>query len=165
MDPAVAPTRPVDNGDSAHNGGHSDNGGSAPVAATLPVWRHRFRVAGGPDAPRAVRRSLAGLEPYLGVHGLWKACQVVTEVVANSVVHGGATDLVDVEAVVSGRALRVQITDHLPTFTPPAEPAPDHDGGHYGLFLVDQLTDRWGVTAVPGGVWFEIDHGEHAGHG
>lgn len=133
-------------------------------SATAPLRRHTFRVAGGPGAPQAVRDSLADLEHDLRTDALWKARQVVTEVVANSVVHGGASGLnrLEVEAIVTAWALRVEITDNLPAFTPPAEAEPDHDGGHYGLFLVDQLTDRWGVTAVPGGVWFEIDHGERA---
>jgi anti-sigma regulatory factor (Ser/Thr protein kinase) len=136
------------------------NDACASLAATVPLWRHRFRVAGGPGAPQAVRESLAELEPELGSHALWKACQAVSEVVSNSVVHGGATDLVDVEAVVTPRALRVEVMDHLPAFTPPVETVADHDGGHYGLFIVDQLTDRWGVIPEPGGVWFEIDHGD-----
>jgi hypothetical protein len=38
-------------------------------------------------------------------------------------------------------------------------------GAGYGLFLVEQLTRRWGMTREDGRtrVWFELDYAEPAG--
>jgi hypothetical protein len=45
----------------------------------------------------------------------------------------------------------------------PPDPGPESLSG-WGLYLVDQLTDRWGVTGTDGTrVWFEIDREPAAG--
>jgi anti-sigma regulatory factor (Ser/Thr protein kinase) len=52
----------------------------------------------------------------------------------------------------------VEVADDGPGFEPrPQTPDQDSRSG-WGLYLVDQLADRWGVTrSEAGGAWFEID--------
>jgi hypothetical protein len=51
----------------------------------------------------------------------------------------------------------VQVDDDGPGFTPPAAPPPEDADAGWGLFLVEQLADSWGVGEDGRGVWFEID--------
>ena len=56
----------------------------------------------------------------------------------------------------------VAVADQGPGFTwHPAPPAGNESGG-WGLFLVDQIADRWGVECTTSGtrVWFEIAYEE-----
>jgi anti-sigma regulatory factor (Ser/Thr protein kinase) len=118
-------------------------------------------VPGGPQAPaqarRAVHEELAGRvpEPLLDDAGL-----LVSELVTNSVVHGGVgpEDRVGLRLGLDTERVRVEVTDAGPGFD--AEETgggPDHPGG-FGLFLVTQLADAWGVApgATPTQVWFEL---------
>jgi anti-sigma regulatory factor (Ser/Thr protein kinase) len=55
--------------------------------------------------------------------------------------------------------LCVQVTDTGDGFAPrPRAYAPDEDGG-FGLFLIERLTRRWGLTRENSNtrVWFEFD--------
>ena len=54
--------------------------------------------------------------------------------------------------------VRVEVTDHGPGFEARArDPSTQHESG-WGLYLVDQLSDRWGVSRTDGtAAWFEID--------
>jgi anti-sigma regulatory factor (Ser/Thr protein kinase) len=56
--------------------------------------------------------------------------------------------------------LCVQVTDDGPGLVPrPGAMASDPDGG-FGVFIVEQLTRRWGVTRekLQTRVWFEFDY-------
>lgn len=84
---------------------------------------------------------------------------LVSELVTNSVVHGRAsdTDRVSVRFGVGRERLRIEVSDPGPGFDP-ERPARDADGpGGYGLLLITQLAEAWGVL---GGeetrVWFEL---------
>ena len=58
--------------------------------------------------------------------------------------------------------LCVQVTDEGDGFVPtPGAMASDENGG-YGLFLVERLTRRWGMTRENGRtrVWFEFDYAD-----
>jgi len=81
---------------------------------------------------------------------------LLTELASNVVRH--ARTLFNVGLVWDGRTLRGEITDANPE--PPQEqddPAADRLGGR-GLFLVDQLAQRWGYDQHRYGktVWFEV---------
>jgi len=85
---------------------------------------------------------------------------VVTELVNNAVVHGGAgvvSERVLVHVAVADEQLRAEVSSRGAPFQP-SQPSPTEEPGGFGLLLVDQLSSRWGID---GGedfcVWFEID--------
>jgi len=85
---------------------------------------------------------------------------VITEVVTNAVRHGAATGALLLAATPKPEFLCVQVTDEGAGFVPrPGAMASDANGG-FGLFLVEQLTRRWGMTRENHRtrVWFEFDY-------
>ena len=86
---------------------------------------------------------------------------VVSEVVGNAVRHGGVDDDIRFAMTPKDGYLCVQVTDSGPGFVPrPGATAVDDNGG-FGLFLVERLTRRWGITreGEKTRVWFELDFG------
>jgi hypothetical protein len=84
----------------------------------------------------------------------------VTELVSNSVKHGraGPDDPVRLELVVSDRAVRVEVSDLGPGFTPTPQPKPAPGGmGGWGLIMVDRSASRWGTRHGGRCVWFELE--------
>jgi anti-sigma regulatory factor (Ser/Thr protein kinase) len=83
---------------------------------------------------------------------------LLSEVVTNSVRHAGLSKDDSIEVVLeAGDVLRVEVRDRGAGFEHVA-PAPDpaRPSG-WGLYLVEQLADRWGVeTGPPTTVWFEL---------
>jgi anti-sigma regulatory factor (Ser/Thr protein kinase) len=85
---------------------------------------------------------------------------VVSEIVTNAVRHGRPGGELLLAATPKDAFLCVQVTDDGPGFAPrPGAMASEENGG-YGLFLVERLTRRWGVTREAGRtrVWFEMDY-------
>jgi anti-sigma regulatory factor (Ser/Thr protein kinase) len=82
---------------------------------------------------------------------------LVTELVTNSVRHGGG-DNVQVRVLVQSSAVWTEVTDHGPGFDPGNTGAPRADSTGWGLFLVERLADRWGAGHESGAtkVWFEL---------
>jgi anti-sigma regulatory factor (Ser/Thr protein kinase) len=111
-------------------------------------------------APRVARRHLEGVVPR-GDDVVDVADLLVTELVTNSVRHGGRTpgDRVEVLIELNHERIRVEVHDKG-AGSAPLEPAFDHrnDGG-FGLLFVNTLADRWGSERRDDGtvVWFEID--------
>ncbi|TMM04410.1 MAG: ATP-binding protein [Actinobacteria bacterium] len=85
---------------------------------------------------------------------------LVSELVANAVIHGRAQDHggIELDVAIDDRRLRIDVADGGPGFVPPPR-APDADlEGGRGLQLVEAFSDRWGVIAEGvTQVWFEID--------
>jgi anti-sigma regulatory factor (Ser/Thr protein kinase) len=79
---------------------------------------------------------------------------LLSELVANSVSHSGlaSPDEVDISVRSIPGGLRVEVIDQGIGIAD-ARPA---DPTHFGLRLVDSVTDRWGYTNDPTCVWFEI---------
>lgn len=121
---------------------------------------YEVEVPGGPQAPAQARRALAERlagrvpDPVIEDVGL-----LVSELVTNAVVHGstGPDARVALRVVPAGAGVRVEVSDPGPGFAP-GDPLPDPDGpAGYGLFLVTQLADAWGVAGEgPTRVWFEL---------
>lgn len=85
---------------------------------------------------------------------------VMTEVVTNAIRHGAPGGRLRIAATPKASFLCVQVTDEGPGFVPrPGAMASDENGG-FGLFIVERLTRRWGVTREDGHtrVWFEFDY-------
>jgi len=124
--------------------------------------RRRDRLAAGPSAAPGARRTLRELEPVVEAPVLRDARLLVSELVTNSVRHGrgGRFDAIEVCASVTPAAVRVEVRDFGPGFEPQIA-APDRDDQRmsgWGLYLLDELADRWGVHRGRGTlVWFELD--------
>lgn len=117
-----------------------------------------FELAGGPYAVTAARLALADLDSHLGASVAFDVRLLVSELVTNSVQHAqvAAEDSIVLVVAISDETVRVEVRDDGPGFEPPASPPPEDADAGWGLFLVEQLADSWGVREGGKGVWFEI---------
>ena len=123
-----------------------------------------LEVTLAPDvtAPERARRHLEEVSDHLSDEVLDDVKLLVVELVTNSLKFAG-NGAIGLKLVAEEDSIRVEVHDDGPGFSPTAqEPAPDDLSGR-GLFLVEALADRWGVT-LDGTtcVWFEIDDTEGA---
>jgi anti-sigma regulatory factor (Ser/Thr protein kinase) len=84
---------------------------------------------------------------------------LVSELVTNAVVHGAPPLTVSVEC--DGTGLRVAVTDGSDRSPVPREADADAESGR-GIFLVDVISERWGVAPNRGDgkvVWFTLVSG------
>jgi anti-sigma regulatory factor (Ser/Thr protein kinase) len=84
---------------------------------------------------------------------------VVTELVSNAVRHAASPDPVKLAITPKDGYICVQVTDSGRGLVPEPGAIGRDDGPGYGLFLVEQLSRRWGMTREGGRtrVWVEID--------
>jgi len=85
---------------------------------------------------------------------------IVSELVTNALRHGAEGEQIDLAVTPKPDFLCVQVTDDGPGIAPrPRAMETDEEGG-FGLFFVEQLTRRWGVTRENRRtrVWFELDY-------
>ncbi|HEX2102211.1 MAG TPA: ATP-binding protein [Solirubrobacteraceae bacterium] len=126
---------------------------------TATSGRRTFTVPPAPEAVADAReRVMALAEPFVDDRRLADLRLVISEVITNAVRHGGDGDLL-VAVTPKPEFLCVQVTDTGDGFAPrPRAHTPDEDGG-FGLFLVERLTRRWGLTREDANtrVWFEFD--------
>jgi two-component sensor histidine kinase len=84
---------------------------------------------------------------------------LVTELVANCVVHGGRGGDIELQADIDAerRLIRAQVTCAAGSSGPRLRPVGAGPGG-YGLRLLDALSARWGVLELEGRtrVWFHL---------
>jgi anti-sigma regulatory factor (Ser/Thr protein kinase) len=114
------------------------------AAASVPRARELVRRVAGPlmEAAQHANLDLA-----------------LTEVVSNAVRHSGSSDEVVLKLTPKAGYLCVRVTDGGHGLIPSPGAMTTEPGAGYGLFLVEQLTRRWGMTREDGKtrVWFEID--------
>jgi anti-sigma regulatory factor (Ser/Thr protein kinase) len=109
----------------------------------------------------AARRSVeTGLDDFVDRELLDSSALVVSELVTNSLRHGvlAPNASIEVRVTADGNGIRVEVIDRGIGFDPSSlrRPEPEASGG-WGLFLVDQLSSRWGVsTDGVTRVWAEI---------
>ena len=79
---------------------------------------------------------------------------LVSELTTNSLLH--ATGLISLHLEFRGH-LRCEVGDDEPILPTPLHPLPSSETGR-GLYLVSQLSSRWGTTSTRTGkiVWFEL---------
>jgi anti-sigma regulatory factor (Ser/Thr protein kinase) len=109
------------------------------------------------EAPATARRALKGLAGRVSEGRARDLALLVSELVTNAVRHA-AGERLRLVVTLDARALRVEVHDPGNGFEPrEPEPDPTRPSG-WGLFLVDELADRWGVDRTPRTlVWFEMD--------
>jgi anti-sigma regulatory factor (Ser/Thr protein kinase) len=129
-------------------------------SATAEMEKQTFQVASEPHSvPPARERVIALAEPFVAATRIADLRLVISEVITNAVRHGGEGDMVVAVTPKQGY-LCVQVTDTGDGFAPrPRAFEPDDDDGGFGLFLVERLTRRWGLTRENSNtrVWFEFD--------
>ena len=116
-------------------------------------------LAPRPEAATIARGMLDRVAERLHGEIAERAKLLVTEVVANSVVHGGTREPIRIRMEARAETFSVQVSDAGPAFDPEVHlPDPGSKSG-WGLYLVDTLSDRWGVRPSNGDVtvWFELD--------
>jgi serine phosphatase RsbU (regulator of sigma subunit)/anti-sigma regulatory factor (Ser/Thr protein kinase) len=131
-----------------------------PPTAPGPEREVVARLPGHADAVPKARQLIEELEPKLE-HALFTNLRLlVSELVTNSIRHAHTPSSASVElrATVFPDRVRVEVSDHGHGFEP-TRPEPNRDSrSGWGLYLVEQLADRWGVNSTPQTqVWFEID--------
>lgn len=113
-----------------------------------------------PESASTARHSIDGLQERLDTDLLDDLRLLVTELVTNAIRHARPSDepWLRLNVALRHSAIRVEVIDHGPGFVPIAEEPGLEETSGRGLFLVEQLADRWGV-GVDGStrVWFEID--------
>lgn len=133
---------------------------SAVNAGEIGVREISARFDRGPTAVSAARHALMPLDDRVDGALLDDIRLLVSELVTNSVRHadGAPGGVVGLAVKVDPARLRVEVSDPGSGF----EPKPRYDGqsaeSGWGLYLVDTISDRWGVAHSGGtNVWFEID--------
>jgi anti-sigma regulatory factor (Ser/Thr protein kinase) len=122
--------------------------------------RLSLRLERAEDAAARARRGLARLRGDLDPPLMETLRLLVTELVTNSVRHTRAQTIV-LRVLVGRTAVWTEVTDAGPGFDPAATGSPARDHTGWGLFLVERLAKRWGVTRNEAGskVWFELRRG------
>lgn len=119
-----------------------------------------FQIPGGPRAPESARAKLSeSFGERLDAPVVNDLRLLVSELVTNCVLHGGATGdgAITVRTDISDAAVRTEVCHAGPSFVPPGED-PDLDSpGGLGLFLVEQMSAAWGIAeGCETCVWFEL---------
>ncbi len=115
------------------------------------------------DAPGAARRLLDQLSGALTPEVAVNARLLISEVVANAVRHVRQDGEIGMQVALQGNALHVEVVDPGDGFQPRARTRESPAGSGWGLHLVSELSDRWGVEADGNTrVWFEIENAVEA---
>jgi anti-sigma regulatory factor (Ser/Thr protein kinase) len=126
--------------------------GNPPLVAELSV-----RIPGGPGAPAEARGALRRFHPELAPELMQIVALLASELVSNAVRHARA-ESVELCFGVAARHVRVEVADNGRGFVGKRRAPIANQPGGWGLYIVEQLASRWGVTQDDGTrVWFEID--------
>ena len=117
-------------------------------------------LAVAPEAASEARHALDRLAGEISANRLRDVQLLVSELVTNAVRHANLDegDVIVLVIELADHALRVEVHDPGGGFVPRApSPDPVRPSG-WGLFLVAELADRWGVDSDDTTlVWFELD--------
>jgi hypothetical protein len=136
-------------------------------AATVraPSGSISVELVPGPGCPAHGRAALSPLVGALAVQDYSDLRLLVSELVTNSVRHArlGPDDRIRLQVEISDRVLRVEVSDPGEGFVANIREPGARGPGGWGLFLTEQLADRWGVgrDGEWTTVWLERDIDPH----
>jgi anti-sigma regulatory factor (Ser/Thr protein kinase) len=108
-------------------------------------------------APARARGALDRIAPRLAPERLRDVRLLVSELVTNAVRHAGG-DVVRLIVALGEDVLRVEVHDPGSGFEVKEAPSDPFRASGWGLVLVAELADRWGVDHKPRTrVWFEME--------
>lgn len=114
-----------------------------------------FSLKREPQSVRAARGALDGLDGVFPRTRLYDASLCLSELVSNAIQHPGDGRGLELRVAVDDARLRVEVADEGTGFSPGPPTKGDERG--WGLYIVDNLADDWGVEAGERTVvWFEI---------
>jgi anti-sigma regulatory factor (Ser/Thr protein kinase) len=120
----------------------------------------QIRLPIGPQAAVRARQALDRLASSFPPEVLENLRLLTSELVTNSVRHSGMepSGTVGVQVTLTPSLIRVEVTDLGRGFEyTPIIPSLYQTSG-WGLYLVEQIADRWGVARKDGTlVWFEME--------
>ncbi len=119
-----------------------------------------LKLRATPDAPRNARHALDRLAADVPQPVLENVRLLVSELVTNCIRHAGIESGASIELKVAPRnkVIRVEVSDPGEGFEPAPVSLSLYSTSGWGLYLVEQIADRWGVSVENGTkVWFEIE--------
>jgi anti-sigma regulatory factor (Ser/Thr protein kinase) len=137
------------------------------ASPTATIWE--ATLARGVGAPGHARRELASrLDGALDADRTRDLLLLAGELVSNSVLHTTANGSPEImlELVLGREAVRVVVTDGGSANVPAVQPPEPLGAGGRGLYLVESLSDSWGMEregAHQTRVWFEMRRRASAG--
>ena len=116
-----------------------------------------MRLGSGPEAAASARQAISQLQANLDPPLIETLRLLVTELVTNSVRHTAA-DSLTLSVAIGRSSVLTEVADTGPGFDPQCVKQAGNDGTGWGLFLVQRLANRWGVTrdGPSKRVWFEL---------
>ncbi len=147
-------------------------GGPGPASGPRDVEALKLTLPASAEAPQLARRSLDTFEKSVDGDRLYELRLLVTELVTNSVRHAGLgpSDSIGFEVAVTSDRTRIEVSDRGHGFEARSawtvregddsadDPVLATRGSGWGFHLVEQLSDRWGISRQGGTrVWFEVD--------
>ena|SRR5687768_10803565 len=118
-------------------------------------------LPGRPEAATRARRVVRSLEGLIPTERLDDVELVASELVGNSVRHALCNNpdgAIDLKIVASPETVRLEVVDPGPGFEPKGGRPSDLSPNGRGLFLVETLSQRWGVMRDRATtVWCELD--------
>lgn len=111
-------------------------------------------------SPSAARHAVDRLDGHFPADRLGDVRLLVSELVTNAVRHAGLSERDEIRLTVqeSPGGLRVEVGDPGTGFDWTGRDRDAAEAGGWGLYLVAELADRWGVErGTDTCVWFELD--------
>jgi anti-sigma regulatory factor (Ser/Thr protein kinase) len=121
---------------------------------TQRTWELPFSKAAAWEARRHVAQTLNDRQVDAGTVEV--ACLLISEIVANAVLHGDSPLTMTIAERAGGWQLRVH--DASEDYPSIRRSSPEREGGR-GLMLVETLALAWGADSAPDGgkdVWFSL---------
>jgi len=126
----------------------------------MDLQQFDVRLPSVPASPSVARDAMEqSLKASLPPIKLDQVRILISELVSNAIRHAEMSPdaVIEVLGTVDPSLLHVEVQDRGAGFEPRLEELGDLDTG-WGLYILDQLADRWGTTQNdPSSVWFEMD--------